>query len=124
MQNGSSAFSTWEQSCVEIDTSVVSALTDNSNEVFKNAVDVLLKLMNNILKDPYSIKYRRIRLSNPKIESMLLGQCYISIKIYVFTEWYYKKPVCLNQYCNVLRMWLMKFSIYFKNCYLKGRLHF
>jgi len=72
MQNGSSAFSTWEQSCVEIDTSVVSALTDNSNEVFKNAVDVLLKLMNNILKDPYSIKYRRIRLSNPKIESMLL----------------------------------------------------
>ena len=71
----------WEQSCVEIDTSVVSALTDNSNEVFKNAVDVLLKLMNNILKDPYSIKYRRIRLSNAKIESMLLGQCYISIKI-------------------------------------------
>ena len=96
MQNGSSAFSTWEQSCVEIDTSVVSALTDNSNEVFKNAVDVLLKLMSNILKDPSSIKYRRIRLSNPKIESMLLGQCYISIKIYVFTEWYDKKHVCLN----------------------------
>ena len=118
MQNGSSAFSTWEQSCVEIDTSVVLALTDNSNEVFKNAVDVLLKLMNNILKDPYSIKYRRIRLSNPKIESMLLGQCYISIKIYAFTEWYDKKPVCLNPYCNVRRMWLMIFTIYFENRYL------
>ena len=76
MQNGYSAFSTWEQSCVEIDTSIVSALSDNSSEVFKNAIDILLKLINNILKDPQSMKYRRIRLSNPKIESMLLGQCY------------------------------------------------
>ena len=77
MQNGSLAFSNWEQSCIEIDTSIVSALTDNSNEVFKNAVDILLKLINNILKDPQSMKYRRIRLSNPKIESMLLGLIYL-----------------------------------------------
>ena len=77
MQNGSLAFSNWEQSCIEIDTSIVSALTDNSNEVFNNAVDILLKLINNILKDPQSMKYRRIRLSNPKIESMLLGLKYL-----------------------------------------------
>ena len=72
MQLGSGAFKHWEDSCIDIDTSIVSTLTDNSPEVFKNATEILLKLINNILRDEQNLKFRRIRLSNPKIESMLL----------------------------------------------------
>ena len=72
MQLGSGAFKHWEDSCIDIDTSIVSTLTDNSPEAFKNATEILLKLINNILRDEQNLKFRRIRLSNPKIESMLL----------------------------------------------------
>ena len=73
MQNGSYAFTQWEQSCVDVDTSVASALSDNSSEIFHSAKDILLKLISNILKDPQSLKFRRIRLNNPKIETLLLN---------------------------------------------------
>ena len=73
MQNGALAFSSWEQSCIEIDTSIVKKLTDNDPKTFQDAKEILLKLINNILRDPQNVKFRRIRLSNPKVESMLLN---------------------------------------------------
>ena len=73
MQNGSFAFTKWEESCIEIDTSIVNQLSDNSPQVFKDATEILLKLISNIIRDPQNLKYRRIRLSNPKIETMLLN---------------------------------------------------
>ena len=73
MQNGHLALAQWEQTCVEIDTSIVSSLRDNPPDLFKDASGILLKLIGNILRDPQNLKYRRIRLSNPKIESMLLS---------------------------------------------------
>ena len=73
MQNGALAFSSWEQNCIEIDTSIVNKLSDNDHKSFQDAKEILLKLINNILRDPQNVKFRRIRLSNPKVESMLLN---------------------------------------------------
>jgi hypothetical protein len=73
MSQGSLAFTQWEESCIEIDTSMVSALADNPPQLLKDASEILLKLISNILRDPQSLKFRRIRLSNPKIEKMLLN---------------------------------------------------
>ena len=73
MQNGSFAFTQWEQSCIELDTSIVKKLCDNDPKTFQDAKEILIKLINNILRDPQNVKYRRIRLSNPKVESMLLN---------------------------------------------------
>ena len=73
MQNGSYAFTIWEQSCIEIDTSIANKLNDNEQKVFQDAKEILLKLLNNILRDPHNVKYRRIRLNNPKVETMLLN---------------------------------------------------
>ena len=53
--------------------SIVKKLTDNDPKTFQDAKEILLKLINNILRDPQNVKFRRIRLSNPKVESMLLN---------------------------------------------------
>ena len=73
MHYGSVAFKQWEDSCIDIDTSIASQLSDNSPQVFKDATEILLKLIANILRDPQNLKFRRIRLSNAKIETMLLN---------------------------------------------------
>ena len=73
---GASAFSYWESMAkpVEsaIDTSAVKMLEDNEPLVIKEAGEILLKLIGNVLRDPHNMKYRSVRLSNPKIESKLL----------------------------------------------------
>lgn len=55
-----------------IDTSAVKMLEDNDPHVIKEAGEILLKLIGNVLRDPHNMKYRSVRLSNPKIESKLL----------------------------------------------------
>ena len=69
---GGAAFFNWERQFTEADTSTVDLLKDNPAEVTKEAAEILIKLLNNVLRDPNNIKYRSIRLSNPKIESKLL----------------------------------------------------
>ena len=56
-----------------IDTSAVKMLEDNEPHVISEAGEILLKLIGNVLRDPHNIKYRSIRLSNPKIEKKLLA---------------------------------------------------
>ena len=41
-------------------------------QVKKDAGDILIRLFSNVLKDPQSLKFRAVKLSNPKIESKLL----------------------------------------------------
>ena len=38
-----------------------------------DACGILVKLLNNVIRDPNNMKFRSIRLANPKIESMLLA---------------------------------------------------
>ena len=38
-----------------------------------DACEILVKLLANVIRDPQNMKYRSIRLSNPKIESKLLA---------------------------------------------------
>lgn len=61
-----------EAFATSVDTSIVESLRENPKEVTLEAVEILLKLLGNVKKDPNNMKFRSIRLSNPKIESKLL----------------------------------------------------
>ena len=56
----------------DIDTSVVDTLLDNPKDIMTGAAEILIKLLCNVIREPNNIKYRSIRLGNPKIESKLL----------------------------------------------------
>ena len=73
MSMGAGAFQTWDESHTDVDTSVVEVLKDNAPEVTREAGEILVKLMSNVIRDPQNMKYRQIRLANPKIESKLLS---------------------------------------------------
>ena len=73
MSMGAGAFQTWDESHSDVDTSVVEVLKDNAPEVTREAGEILVKLMSNVIRDPQNMKYRQIRLANPKIESKLLS---------------------------------------------------
>ena len=70
---GPLAFTHWEDSCIEIDTSIVNKLNKNTKEVFQEAKEILGRLLNNIIREPDNIKYRKVRMNNPKIENLLLN---------------------------------------------------
>ena len=53
-------------------SAVKTLLTENTKEDFLAASELLLRLANNVIKNPLELKYRRIRLSNPLLESKLL----------------------------------------------------
>jgi len=73
MSLGSAAFSQWERLAPSpVDVSVVQLLSDNEQTVKSEACDILVRLLTNIVKDPSNIKYRQVKLTNPKIESKLL----------------------------------------------------
>jgi len=72
MSMRSQAFKNWESMFVDLDTSVVDALRDNPEDIRKTAAEILVKLLSNVIREPNNIKYRSIRLANPKIESNLL----------------------------------------------------
>ena len=44
----------------------------NDPEMFQPAASLLVKIANNILKDPFNLKYRQIRLANEKFMQKLL----------------------------------------------------
>ena len=71
----SGAFEAWDASHADVDVSVVDALKDNAPEVTKDAAEILVKLMSNVIRDPHNMKYRQIRLANPKIESKVSSSC-------------------------------------------------
>ena len=57
---------------VEVDTSIVELLRENTEEVKKDAGDILVKLLSNIVAAPTNMKYRQIKLANKTIEEKLL----------------------------------------------------
>lgn len=72
MSNGASAFLQWQDSCTEIDTTVVDMLLDNPPQVFEAASQILVKLLGNVINNPTSLTYRKVKLSNKRIETQLL----------------------------------------------------
>ncbi len=71
--SGAAAFDRWEAlAAPPIDVSIVDMLHDNSAEAKKEAAEILLKLVDNVIREPQNLKFRSVRLSNPKIESKLL----------------------------------------------------
>ena len=56
----------------EVDTSIVELLRENTEEVKKEAGDILVKLLSNIVAEPNNTKYRQVKLANKKIEEKLL----------------------------------------------------
>ena len=74
MSLGAGAFAQWEKlapACIDVST--VKLLNDNPEGVKKEALDILVKLLSNVVRDPHNIKYRQIKLSNKKIEENLLA---------------------------------------------------
>ena len=57
---------------VEVDTSIVELLRENTEEVKRDAGDILVKLLSNIVAAPNNLKYRQIKLANKTIEEKLL----------------------------------------------------
>ena len=57
---------------VEVDTSIVELLRENTEEVKRDAGDILVKLLSNIVAAPNNMKYRQIKLANKTIEEKLL----------------------------------------------------
>ena len=53
-------------------TSVNQLVNENSVADFLKASDILLKFASNVLNNPNEPKYRKIRLSNPVVETKLL----------------------------------------------------
>ncbi len=76
MSMGAAAFAQWESQAgggvEDVDVSVVDMLADNPEEVKKEAGEILVKLLRNVQRDPGNMKFRSVRLSNPKIETKLL----------------------------------------------------
>ena len=60
---------------MEVDTSVVELLRENTEEVRKEACDILVKLLSNVITEPSNTKYRQVKLANKKIEEKLLPAC-------------------------------------------------
>ena len=73
MSMGVSALAQWNSLAPkEIDTSVIALLDDNEEQVKKDAKDILVKLLGNIVNDPNNPKYRAVKLTNKVIEGKLL----------------------------------------------------
>merc|ERR1719341_671843 len=73
MSLGAAAFAQWEVLApVEVDTTIVELLRDNTEQVKRDAGDILVKLLSNIVAAPNDMKYRQIKLANKTIEEKLL----------------------------------------------------
>jgi len=70
---GVAAFKQWELLApAEIDTSIVNLLRENTEDVKREAGEILVKLLSNIVAEPNIMKYRQVKLANKKIEEKLL----------------------------------------------------
>ena len=73
MSLGVSAMTTWSQAAPQhVDTSVVSMLVDNMDDVMEAAKEVLVKMLSNIINDPNNTKYSAIKMSNKVIIEKLV----------------------------------------------------
>lgn len=73
MSLGMSALAQWNSAGPKnIDTSVIALLEDNQEQVKKDAKEILVKLLGNIINDPNNTKYRAVKLTNKVIEEKLL----------------------------------------------------
>ena len=73
MSLGASAFKQWEMLAPSpVDTSIVNLLRENPENVKRDAGDILVKLLSNIVAEPNAMKYRQVKLANKKIEEKLL----------------------------------------------------
>merc|ERR1719361_1554555 len=73
MSQGASAFKLWESLAPHpTDTSVALLLQDNDPDVKTEAVNILVKLLTNVINHPGELKYRQIKLANKTIEEKLL----------------------------------------------------
>ena len=73
MSLGVSAMATWSQAAPQhVDTSVVSMLADNTDDVMEAVKEVLVKMLSNIINDPNNTKYRAVKMSNKVIIEKLL----------------------------------------------------
>merc|ERR1719322_732161 len=73
MSLGVSALATWSQAAPQhVDTSVVSMLADNTDDVMEAAKEILVKMLGNIINDPNNTKYRAVKMSNKVIIEKLL----------------------------------------------------
>lgn len=52
--------------------SCILALEENPEDVYLETTSVLLKLVDNVIKNPSSPKYRSIKLGNPTVSSKLI----------------------------------------------------
>jgi peptide-N4-(N-acetyl-beta-glucosaminyl)asparagine amidase len=52
--------------------SCILALEENPEDVYLETTSVLLKLVDNVIKNPSNPKYRNIKLGNPTVSSKLL----------------------------------------------------
>ncbi|CAB4063552.1 E3.5.1.52 [Lepeophtheirus salmonis] len=70
---GSAAFSIWDSMCSVVDTTSLNLLKDNEKDIMDSACDIFKPSLSNVIKDPTNMKYRSIKLGNPKISSALLN---------------------------------------------------
>jgi hypothetical protein len=82
----------WSELCADVDTSVVASLADNPPDAMKEACEILLRLIGNVLRDPSNLKFRSIRLSNPvpilpKVTNIGL-QIFVTRTFYIFVTFY------------------------------------
>ena len=69
---GASAFKQWEMLAPpQIDTSIVDLLKENPDNVRRDAGDILVKLLSNIVAEPNVMKYRQVKIANKRIEEKL-----------------------------------------------------
>lgn len=58
----------------EINVKAVYTLEENADvEVYAAGVNILLKLLENVIREPYNLKYRKIRFENKIIKEKLLS---------------------------------------------------
>ena len=53
-------------------SAVKSLRAENSSDLFLQACDILLRVANNIVKQPSNERYRRLKISNPLVQDKLL----------------------------------------------------
>ena len=74
MERGAGAFADWERATPQLlDVGAVGLLLDNEEEIKKQAVVILIKLLSNVEKDPSNVKFRSICVDNEKIKTQLLS---------------------------------------------------
>ena len=73
MEKGAEAFAEWERGATELlDVSAVGLLEENQESVKRSAVEILIKLLSNVEKDPVNVKFRSFCVENQRIKTQLL----------------------------------------------------